>query len=118
MVHRIHDDIGLVLRYFDEGVFVVHIDAADKTARDSGFGDRALKMSPGFHILVLSEVDEQSRHAASGILSVHIFLVRLCRVCVRFFRGHFCRRGGRDHQGRGAVFLIHDILVVISHRHL
>ena len=42
MVHRIHDDIGLVLRYFDEGVFVVHIDAADKTARDSGFsGDRA-----------------------------------------------------------------------------
>ena len=26
MVHRIHDDIGLVLRYFDEGVFVVHID--------------------------------------------------------------------------------------------
>ena len=42
MVHRIHDDIGLVLRYFDEGVFVVHIDAADETARDSGFsGDRA-----------------------------------------------------------------------------
>ena len=42
MVHRIHNDISLILRNFYKGVLIIHVDAAHKTARDSGFsGDRA-----------------------------------------------------------------------------
>ena len=37
MVHCVHNDISLLLRNFHEGIFVIHIDTSNETARNSGF---------------------------------------------------------------------------------
>ena len=64
VLHRRQNRIGAVLWNFYKGIFIIHINAADHFTRQPGFTGYSAENIAWPHILVFSNIDEQSGHIA------------------------------------------------------